>query len=146
MRSAVAPLLVIGVLLAGCAQAREKRWNERSTRMEQCRDRWTHGLQTGTGELRVIYFQKAFRFDLAEFPTFVIGTDINGDTIGFVDRSWPDSAAIGDRVWTAPALWTDQEMEEVRPAYQVFAKKDLNELYCAVRRLSYGRLLPAPLP
>ena len=139
------PLLLLVLLTGtGCGAAKERRWTARTARMQACRARWVNVPQQGPDTLRVIYYQKAFRFDMAHFPHFVIGTTTAGDTIGFVDRTLPDSAEVGERVAIAPAPWSAAAMDTVRPADQVFEKDRLNALYCAVRSLHFGQLAPLP--
>lgn len=133
-------LLLSVPLLLGCSGMREKRWAERNARMEQCRARWTHELQKDTAMVRVIYFQATFPFDLVVFPNFIIGTDAKGDTIGLVDRETPAATELADTIRFVPSEWTPAEMDSIRPAYQVFERKELNALYCAVKRVYHGRI------
>ena len=139
------PLLLLALLAGpGCGATKERRWAARTARMEACRARWVSLAQQGPDTLRVIYYQKAFRFDMVQYPPFVIGTTTAGDTIGFVDRILTDSAKVGDRVAIAPAPWSAAAMDTIRPAEQVFEKDRLNALYCAVRSLHFGQLAPLP--
>lgn len=137
-------LLVTALVAMGCKAHQERRWTERSTRMQACRARWERLPQQTVDTLRVIYFQRTFRFDLAHYPNFAIGTTTRGDTIGFVDRSLADTADVGDLLIIGPAPWTTADMDSILPADQVFEKDKLNALYCAVRQLRYGRMTLSP--
>ncbi len=145
----ISSILIVTLTLIGCQRfihsnltsKRKKKANLEI--VESCRELWNYSTTDDTIKIKVLKFESKGRYSNVSWPSFTIGTNSVGDTIGVIDYEFSGELKKGRYAAFAPSQRKegvvsaiDSELDE--PVFKVNRKRKDNELYCSVSAIYYG--------
>jgi len=157
-------VIVIYILLVGCASIKEtyvdsktfkiktrinlhkKQDEKRRNLLEQCQTNWIYGNLPTQTDLKIIQYNKAFRFDLISRPAMLIGTTRENDTIRIISYNYKENLSKGDQIKVYPDTtlnlkdkWTLILIKRDLPVI-LSKQKSEDKYYCDVKKTYYAKI------
>lgn len=131
---------IIALFIQGCIINKKAYWKSEKEKVSHCYKSWQfEDLQT-TQHVKVLLYNAKHNQDIYSFPNFLIGVNVEGDTIAVMDKNFEGKLQLGDKITVEPHEWTAAEKEIRKPLLTVRKKSSKNKLYCSVCIVHYGRI------
>jgi hypothetical protein len=127
-------------ILAGCFMQNKVPLNKEKLKVESCMNKWIYKDLLEEQTVSVLVYSAKFNHGVQSFPNLLIGVNLKHDTIAILDKDSEVMLKQGNVVKVQPELWSIEEKEIKKPALVVHQNTDINNLYCKVQTVYYGRI------
>lgn len=131
---------ISALVIQGCIMNKTEYWEAEKEKVYNCHKSWKYQDLQKEQRVKLLLFNLKHRHSMLSYPNFLIGINVEGDTIAIMDNNFDGKLDQGDIITAEPHEWTEAEKEYIKPLLTVHKKSYENKLYCSISIVYYGRI------
>lgn len=140
MAKLVISTCIYALVIQGCTINKREYWEAEKEKVYNCYKSWKYEDLQKEQCIKLLLFNPKHRHSMYSYPNFLIGINVEGDTIAIVDNNFDGKLDQGDLITAEPREWTEAEKVNKKPLFTVNKKSYENKLYCSISIVYYGQI------